>query len=105
MSVQHPVRVAIAASGLNQRQFAEKLKISRQTLTNWLTHGPPAKRAIEIERISGGKVSIRDCLEWRADPEPMPAINCPKCGFLIGLGRGADATGPQRTLDKSPAPA
>lgn len=98
----HPVRVAIAASGLNQREFAEKLGVTRQTLTNWLTHGPPAKRAIEIERISGGKVTIRDCLEWRAEPETR-AINCPKCGFLIGLG--ADTVGQQRTLDKPQAAA
>lgn len=102
--MQNPVRIAIAASGMNQRQFAEKLGVTRQTLTNWISHGPPAKRALELERISGGKVSVRDCLEWRAEPSVESSVNCPKCGYLIALG-SADVSGRQRTLDKAAAPA
>ncbi len=44
----------------SQSELARKLGISAPAVTQWLIDGIPAARAIEIEKLSGGKFKAVD---------------------------------------------
>ncbi len=44
----------------SQSELARKLGISAAAITQWLVEGVPPARAIEIEKLSGGKFKAVD---------------------------------------------
>ena len=41
----------------SQERLASLLNIKQQNISVWLTKGIPAKRVLEVERLTGGKVT------------------------------------------------
>jgi DNA-binding transcriptional regulator YdaS (Cro superfamily) len=63
----------LEASGLGPKALAKQLRMSRQALHKWRASYIPADRALEVERLSGGKVTRDEVLhqvrEWQLDKE------------------------------------
>lgn len=53
--------------GMTPFQFAEKLGVNRSTVSRWLTgaRAPSTEIALEIQRVTGGLVSVEDTLAKR----------------------------------------
>lgn len=66
----------ITAKGLSQSAFGNLLTppASQGLVSQWIngTTRVTLERAIQIEDVTGGDVTVRDCLEM-ADPEPKVA--------------------------------
>jgi len=52
-------------AGGTGKALAEKLGVSSAAVTKWKREGLPEKRALQIERLSGGELRAAELLGWK----------------------------------------
>jgi len=57
--------LALKWAGGTGKALAEKLEVSPAAVTKWKHEGLPEKRALQIERLSGGELRAADLLGWK----------------------------------------
>lgn len=63
---EKPIERVIEWAG-SQAALAKLCNVSRGAVHLWTKEGIPARRAIQIEELSGGKIRASDLCDWRDD--------------------------------------